>query len=260
VQGTCGSVYGVVPFVSRRSTGIVCGLVSAGGAVGGVINQAIFFLNTPTKGAYGAHSGLRDARAACRWPCMLGVPGWPICVPSHLADWLVKPAGALCEPVPCKLCVCEDFPLVQLPQIQHVDPPTRPPSAGSALASRPGACALPASLTARARRRAVLAANDAFKWMGCVIVLVACVGVAPLYFPMWGGLFCGPKPGVTEEDYYYSEYTPKEREEGLHLAASNFVRPGARPAGTLVEPSYSCCSVQHRAAIFECAVCTPSAI
>ena len=47
-------MYGVVPFVSRRSTGIVCGLVSAGGAVGGVINQAIFFLNTPAHGAYGA--------------------------------------------------------------------------------------------------------------------------------------------------------------------------------------------------------------
>ncbi len=46
-------MYGVVPFVSRRSTGIVCGLVSAGGAVGGVINQALFFLNTPTHGAYG---------------------------------------------------------------------------------------------------------------------------------------------------------------------------------------------------------------
>ena len=46
-------MYGVVPFVSRRSTGIVCGLVSAGGAVGGVINQAIFFLNTPAHGAYG---------------------------------------------------------------------------------------------------------------------------------------------------------------------------------------------------------------
>ena len=49
-------MYGVVPFVSRRSTGIVCGLVSAGGAVGGVINQAIFFLNTPAHGAYGAHA------------------------------------------------------------------------------------------------------------------------------------------------------------------------------------------------------------
>ncbi len=50
-------MYGVVPFVSRRSTGIVCGLVSAGGAVGGVINQAIFFLNTPTHGAYGTACG-----------------------------------------------------------------------------------------------------------------------------------------------------------------------------------------------------------
>ena len=46
----------MVPFVSRRSTGIVCGLVSAGGASGGVINQALFFLNTPAKGAYGART------------------------------------------------------------------------------------------------------------------------------------------------------------------------------------------------------------
>jgi hypothetical protein len=29
--------------------------------------------------------------------------------------------------------------------------------------------------------------------------------------------------GVTEEDYYFSEYTTKEREEGLHLAAMKFV-------------------------------------
>ena len=29
--------------------------------------------------------------------------------------------------------------------------------------------------------------------------------------------------GVTEEDYYFSEYTAKEREEGLHLAATKFV-------------------------------------
>lgn len=72
--------------------------------------------------------------------------------------------------------------------------------------------------------RAVLSQYDAFKWMGCAIIFVACVGVAPLYFPMWGGLFCGPQPGVTEEDYYYAEYSPAEREKGMHLAASNFVR------------------------------------
>ena len=28
---------------------------------------------------------------------------------------------------------------------------------------------------------------------------------------------------MTEEDYYYAEYTAKEREEGLHLAAMKFV-------------------------------------
>jgi NNP family nitrate/nitrite transporter-like MFS transporter len=26
-----------------------------------------------------------------------------------------------------------------------------------------------------------------------------------MYFPMWGGLFSGPKEGVTEEDYYLAE-------------------------------------------------------
>ena len=50
VQMTCGTVYGVVPFVSRRSNGVVCGLVSAGGAIGGVLWQAIFFLMVNTTG------------------------------------------------------------------------------------------------------------------------------------------------------------------------------------------------------------------
>ena len=52
LQATCGAIYGVVPFTSRRSCGLACGLVSAGGAIGGVINQGIFFLNTPTVGPY----------------------------------------------------------------------------------------------------------------------------------------------------------------------------------------------------------------
>ena len=52
LQGTCGAIYGVVPFVSRRSTGLCCGLVSAGGAIGGVMNQGIFFLNTAATGPY----------------------------------------------------------------------------------------------------------------------------------------------------------------------------------------------------------------
>jgi hypothetical protein len=39
--------------------------------------------------------------------------------------------------------------------------------------------------------------------------------------------------GVTEEDYYYAEYTAKEREEGLHLAAMKFVSPQNRRQLTL---------------------------
>lgn len=61
--------------------------------------------------------------------------------------------------------------------------------------------------------------------MGCVIIAVAMIGVAPIYFPMWGGLLCGPKKDVTEEDYYFSEYTPAERKAGHHLASSAFVSP-----------------------------------
>eukprot|EP00891_Asterochloris_glomerata_P003456 jgi/Astpho2/3456/Aster-07053 len=120
IEGTCGCIYGVVPFVSRRSTGLCCGLVSAGGASGGVINQAIFFLNTATVGSY------------------------------------------------------------------YVTPPA------------------------------------AMKWMGGVMCIVAMIGVAPVYFPMWGGLILGPKKGATEEEYYYAEYTAAEREQGLHYQVSAF--------------------------------------
>ncbi len=76
---------------------------------------------------------------------------------------------------------------------------------------------------------AVLTQPEAFKWMGVVICFVAMFGVAPIYFPMWGGLIFPAKKGVTEEDYYYSEYSPAEREAGHHLAASNFVSAPAAP-------------------------------
>jgi len=43
VQAAEGACYGVVPFVSCRSYGIVAGLVGAGGNVGSAVTQALFF-------------------------------------------------------------------------------------------------------------------------------------------------------------------------------------------------------------------------
>jgi NNP family nitrate/nitrite transporter-like MFS transporter len=43
IEATCGATYGVVPFVSHRALGIVCGIVGAGGNAGSAIAQAIFF-------------------------------------------------------------------------------------------------------------------------------------------------------------------------------------------------------------------------
>ena len=39
-----------------------------------------------------------------------------------------------------------------------------------------------------------------------------------------GGMFCAAKKGYTEEDYYFSEWTAAERENGEHLAVVKFVR------------------------------------
>ena len=70
---------------------------------------------------------------------------------------------------------------------------------------------------------------DSFKWMGVVMIAVACFGVGGQYFPMWGGMFFPAKKGATEEDYYFAEYSAAERERGLHMASSAFVSPPALP-------------------------------
>ena len=58
-------------------------------------------------------------------------------------------------------------------------------------------------------------------YMG-LMVLCMTTAVMPIYFPMWGSMFFGPKQGVTEEDYYLGEYTEAERAAGLADAALKF--------------------------------------
>lgn len=82
------------------------------------------------------------------------------------------------------------------------------------------------------------------KWLGCCIAGIAVLCVPPLYWPMWGGMFMPAKAGYTEEDYYYKEYTAAEREKGLHLANSAFVRPLAC-CSSLQCKANTCCGLLH---------------
>nr|ACN22073.1 Rehd high-affinity nitrate transporter NRT2.5 [Malus hupehensis] len=114
VQGACGLTFGVVPFVSRRSLGVISGMTGGGGNVGAVLTQLIFFKGSK----YSKETGIT----------LMGI-----------------------------MIIC---------------------------------CTLPTTL---------------------------------IYFPQWGGMFCGPsKNKATEEDYYMSEWSSKEKEKGFHQASVKF--------------------------------------
>ncbi|KAF4366158.1 hypothetical protein F8388_014876 [Cannabis sativa] len=119
VQAACGLTFGVVPFVSRRSLGVISGMTGGGGNVGAVLTQLIFFKGSK----YSKETGIT----------LMGV-----------------------------MILC---------------------------------CTLPITL---------------------------------IYFPQWGGMFCGPSSSKnndkvsTEEDYYLSEWSLSEKEKGFHQASVKF--------------------------------------
>lgn len=71
------------------------------------------------------------------------------------------------------------------------------------------------------------------------VMIVACtVPVIFMYFPQWGGMFCGPSSGkhATEEDYYRSEWSEEEQSRGHHLASMKFADNSKSERGKRAEP------------------------
>lgn len=57
------------------------------------------------------------------------------------------------------------------------------------------------------------------------IMIICCtLPICLIYFPQWGGMFCGPssKENATEEGYYSSEWNSKEKEKGSHHGSLKF--------------------------------------
>lgn len=75
--------------------------------------------------------------------------------------------------------------------------------------------------------------EDGIFYMG-IMILACTLPITLIYFPQWGGMFCGPKPDYTAEDYYQSEWSHHEQQKGYSTAslrfAENSVREGGRSA------------------------------
>ncbi|XP_011046249.1 PREDICTED: high affinity nitrate transporter 2.5-like [Populus euphratica] len=66
-----------------------------------------------------------------------------------------------------------------------------------------------------------------------IMIIFCTLPICFIYFPQWGGMFCGPSSSkiATEEDYYLSEWNSEEKEKGLHLSSLKFAENSRRERG-----------------------------
>lgn len=79
---------------------------------------------------------------------------------------------------------------------------------------------------------------EGWKWMG-VMVMAVTATIPLIHFPMWGSMFFPGNHAIDEEEYYASDYTKEEREQGLHKEISKFANESRSQRGfrALVEAS-----------------------
>merc|ERR1712242_523551 len=77
--------------------------------------------------------------------------------------------------------------------------------------------------------------QDGISYMGAMIIGVTLL-VIPIYFPMWGGMFCGPKEGVTESDYYLADFTEEEKAAGIAASVAKFAKEAASERAAVHRP------------------------